>query len=94
MEKSDIDLERLKEFLSQCKIPSVSSDTERLGLATIGLYFKKYKEVLQTVQDKLIEKSRSIIRTRPINNDRVDKELCVAINVLCLFFENLHESEW
>ena len=51
----DIDLDKLKEFLSQCEIPSISSDTERLCLATIGLYSKKYKEALQIVQDKIIE---------------------------------------
>ena len=49
VEKVDIDLDRLKKFLSQCEIPSISSDTERLCLATIGLYSKKYKEALRIV---------------------------------------------
>ena len=49
VEKVDIDLDRLKKFLSQCEIPSNSSDTERLCLATIGLYSKKYKEALRIV---------------------------------------------
>ena len=49
VEKVDIDLDRLKNFLSQCEIPSISSDTERLCLATIGLYSKKYKEALRIV---------------------------------------------
>ena len=83
----DIDLDKLKEFLSQCEIPSISSDTERLCLATIGLYSKKYKEALQIVQDKIIENNRPINSTRPLNNDYVDKELSVAINVLSSFLE-------
>ena len=83
----DIDLDKLKEFLSQCEIPSISSDTERLCLATIGLYSKKYKEALQIVQDKIIENNRSINSTRPLNNDYVDKELSVTINVLSSFLE-------
>ena len=74
--------------MTQCEIPSISSDTERLCLATIGLYSKKYKEALQIVQDKIIEWNRSINSTKPINNDYVNKELSVAINVLSLFLEN------
>ena len=73
--------------MSQCEIPSISSDTERLCLATIGLYSKKYKEALQIVQDKIIEKNRSINNTNQINNDYVDKELSVAINVSSSFLE-------
>ena len=38
----DIHLDKLKEFSSQYAIPSISSDTEMLCLATIGLYSKKY----------------------------------------------------
>ena len=87
VEKVDIGLYKLKEFLSQCDIPSISNDTERLCLATIGLYSKKYKEALQIVQDKIIEKNRSINNTNQINNDYVDKELLVAINVLSSFLE-------
>ena len=56
-------------------------------LGSIGLYSKKYKEALQIVQDKTIEKNGSIISTRPVNNDHVDKELSVAINVLGSFLE-------
>ena len=80
--KADIDLDKLKEFLSQYGIPSISSHTERFCLATRGSYSKKYKEALQIVQDKIIEKNRSINSTRSVNNDYVDKELSVAINVL------------
>ena len=43
VEKVDIDLDKLKEFSSQYAIPSISSDTEMLCLATLGLYSKKYK---------------------------------------------------
>ena len=43
VEKVDIDLDKLKEFSSQYTIPSISSDTEMLCLATLGLYSKKYK---------------------------------------------------
>ena len=42
VEKVDIDLDKLKEFSSQYTIPSISSDTEMLCLATLGLYSKKY----------------------------------------------------
>ena len=73
--------------MNQCEIPSISSDTERLCLSTIGLYSKKYKEALQIVQDKIIEKNQPISSTRPINNDYVDKELSVAVNVLGSFLE-------
>ena len=55
-------------------------------LGSIGLYSKKYKEALQIVQDNIIEKNGSIISTRPVNNDHVDKELSVAI-VLGSFLE-------
>ena len=46
------------------------------------------------MQDKIIEKKPSINRTRPINNDRVEKDLSAAINVLCSFLEkeNLAKS--
>ena len=60
VEKVDIDLDSLKNFLSQSEILSISSDssdTARLCLATTGLYSNKYKEALQMVQDKLIEKN-------------------------------------
>ena len=87
VEKVDIDLDKVRKFLSQCEIPLISSDTERLCLATTGLYSKKYKEALQIVQDKIIEKNQPISSTRPINNDYVDKELSVAVNVLGSFLE-------
>ena len=54
VEKVDIDLDRLKEFLSQCEISSISSDTKSLCLAAIVLYSKKYKEALKIVQDPKI----------------------------------------
>ena len=87
VEKVDIDLDKVRKFLSQCEIPLISSDTERLCLAATGLYSKKYKEALQIVQDKIIEKNQPINSTRPINNDFVDKELSVSINVLGSFLE-------
>ena len=59
--------------MTQCEIPSISSDAERLCLATLGLYSQKYKKALQIVQDKIIEKNQSINSARPINNDHVDK---------------------
>ena len=85
VEKVDIDLDKVRKFLSHCEIPLISSDTERLCLATTGLYSKKYKEALQIVQDKIMEKNQPINSTRPINY--VDKELSVAINVLGSLFE-------
>ena len=39
------------------------------------------------MQDKIIEKNWLINSTRPINNDRIDKDLSVVINVLGSFFE-------
>ena len=80
--------------MTQCEIPSVSSDTERLCLATLGLYSQKYKKALQIVQDKIIEKNQSINSTRPINNDYVDKGLSIVINALSSILEkeNLSRS--
>ena len=80
--------------MTQCEIPSISSDTERLCLATLGLYSQKYKKALQIVQDKIIGKNQSINSARPINNDYVDKELSIVINVLSSILEkeNLSRS--
>ena len=80
--------------MTQCEIPSISSDAERLCLATLGLYSQKYKKALQIVQDKIIEKNQSINSTRPINNDYVDKGLSIVINALSSILEkeNLSRS--
>ena len=88
VKKVNIDLDRVNKLSSQSKIASISSIIEKLGLATIKLYSKKYNQV------KIMEKIWSITRTRPINYDQVDKELKAIMNLLCSLLEqqNLPKS--
>ena len=60
IENVDINLGKVKDFLSHCEILLISRGTERLCFATIGLCSKKYKETLQIVQDKISEQNQQI----------------------------------